>query len=402
MSDHQPPRPDRRALLGSTLGLAAGAALLPGCGGSKADTADEVGGALAPEGLDPADFISHGTSPWTLETRRALLDGAITPTDRVFVRGNLAFPAESVLEDRDAWCVQVEGVGEPKTLSVSDLKSLGRTSVAAVLQCSGNGRRFFEHDPSGSPWGVGAAANVLWTGVPLKTVVEHLGGAAAGTRFATAAGGDPLPEGIDRQLAVVERSVPLADAMANALLAWDMNGEPLPLAHGGPLRLVMPGYYGVNQVKYLEQLALTPEESEAKIQVSGYRVRPIGEKGTPAFPSMWRMNVKSWITSPLETATAGARMVTGVAFSGGDPITRVEVSSDGGSTWADAELTGPDLGPFAWRTFAASWQATAGSHTLLCRATDAGGQTQPELRQENQRGYAHNGWRDHGVTVTVS
>lgn len=399
------PELDRRGVLARTLSLAAGAGLLAGCGrsgGSEAGDEPDAGVGGFPEDLDPEHFVNHGTEPLTLETKRALLDGLITPTERIFVRNNQGPPAGDPCADPDAWEVEFTGVGAPRTLTVGDLKGLGCETVAAVLQCSGNGRRFFEHGASGSQWGVGAAANVLWTGVPLRDVVAELGGAADGARFATALGGDALSPALDPSRESIERSVPLADAMDRALLAWDMNGAPLGLHHGGPLRLVVPGYYGVNQVKFTKRVALTPEESPMRIMTNSYRVRPIGASSDPSQPSMWRMNVKSWITSPLEDRAAGAQYVTGVAFSGEAPVTGVEVSADGGTTWQLADFLGPDLGPHAWRTFSMKWDAPAGTHTLVCRATDGTGTVQPKERVENERGYAHNGWSDPGVVVKVS
>ena len=182
-------------------------------------------------------------------------------------------------------------------MTIKDLKALGSTTITAVLQCSGNGRFFFEHGPSGSAWGVGAAANVQWTGVPVKMVLEAMGGAAEGARFLTGTGGEPIPAALNERDLVVERSIPLEKGMEDAILAWELNGEPVNISHGGPLRLVVPGYYGVNNVKYLKRLAATAKESDAKIQVSKYRVRPIGEKGAADQPSMWAMNVK--VDDPL-------------------------------------------------------------------------------------------------------
>lgn len=140
------------------------------------------------------------------------------------------------------------------------------------------------------------------------------------------------------------------EALKTAIVAWEINGEPLPLAHGGPLRLVIPGYYGVNNVKYLKLLGFTEKESKANIQTSGYRVRDIGKKGEPNQPSMWEMNVKSWINHPGEdggSVGAGMLQVNGVAFACVNPVTRVEVSIDGGKSWKDAKFVGPDLGPYA-------------------------------------------------------
>ncbi|MDB5890240.1 MAG: sulfite oxidase [Polaromonas sp.] len=129
-----------------------------------------------------------------------------------------------------------------------DLKSMGIETVAMVLQCSGNGRSFFPSKPSGTPWTVGAAGCVVWSGVPVRAVVEALGGLATGRAYMTGTGGQTLPAGIDPKTIMVERSLPVA-AMADALLAWELNGAPVSLAHGGPLRLIVPGYTGVNNIK---------------------------------------------------------------------------------------------------------------------------------------------------------
>jgi sulfite oxidase len=146
---------------------------------------------------------------------------------------------------------------KPAQLSLAELKTLGIDTVATVLQCSGNGRGFFPSKPSGTPWTVGAAGCVVWSGVPLRNVVAALGGLVDGMAYVTGTGGEKLPEGVDPLTVLVERSVPLK-ALDDAILAWEMNGEPLSLAHGGPLRLVVPGYQGVNNIKYVKRLAFTP------------------------------------------------------------------------------------------------------------------------------------------------
>jgi DMSO/TMAO reductase YedYZ molybdopterin-dependent catalytic subunit len=192
--------------------------------------------------------------------------------------------------------------------------------------------------------------------------------------------------------------------MQDALLAWELNGKPIPLAHGGPLRLIVPGYYGVNNVKYLRRLAFTEEQSPAAIQASSYRVRPIGVSGAPTQPSMWELDVKSFITHPAGGAQplrAGTTQVYGVAFAFGG-VKSVEVSLDGGRSWRAAEFFGTDLGPHAWRHFMVPVRLEAGSYVFASRATSAKGETQPELRVENERGYGHNGWRDHAVSFTVA
>ena len=221
-----------------------------------------------------------------------------------------------------------------------ELKALGVETVTMVLQCSGNGRGYFPHKPSGTPWQVGAAGCVTWSGVPVRAVVEALGGVADGMRYMTGTGGEKLPEGIDPKSVVVERSLPMK-AVGDALLAWELNGAPIPLAHGGPLRLIVPGYTGVNNIKYIKRLAFTPIESEAKIMAHGYRMTPPGAKADPSQASVLEMNVKSWINAPHGDAgavAAGRTQIRGVAFAGTQGVKRVEVSIDGGKSWREARI----------------------------------------------------------------
>ncbi|MBZ2169090.1 sulfite oxidase [Marinobacter sp. F4216] len=345
-------------------------------------------------------LIVHSAN--TMETQRdAIGQGVITPSDRLFIRNNLPTPPEAIVADRDAWEIQVEGVKNPGSITIGELKKLGVTTVASVLQCSGNGRAFFPHGAGGTQWSVGAAGCIAWTGVPLKDVVEAMGGPADGAGYITSTGGEELPEGLDPMQATVERSVPMR-AMEQALLAWGMNDEDLPLTHGGPLRMVIPGFYGVNNVKYVKKVALTEAQTNVKIQASSYRVRDVGVKGSPDQPSMWEMNVKSWVTSPLESAGKGRTMIYGVALGGTVDLDKVEVSLDGGENWQQARFLGPDLGPFAWRPFVLAADLSPGEYRIVSKATDVEGNSQPEGRTDNERGYGHNGWSDHGVTLVVS
>ena len=350
---------------------------------------------------DAAKLIVHSANG--IETKReAFPTSGIMPTDTLFVRNNLNPPDASITANPDAWTIEIDGVTTPKKLTVGELKRMGLASVAMVLQCSGNGRGFFGHKASGSQWKVGASGNTLWSGVPVKTIVNESGGVRAGMRYMTSTGGETIPPGIDPKTVVVERSVPWT-AMEEAILAWELNGDAIPLAHGGPLRLIIPGYYGVNNVKYVKRLAFTEDQTGANIQRSGYRVRPIGQKGAPSQPSMWEMNLKSFVTHPAGgQLRAGANQVYGVAWSGESPVSAVEVSVDGGKTWRAARFVGPDMGRYAWRNFALPVSLAAGSYEIASRAIAADGTAQPELRVENERGYAHNGWRDHAVKVTVA
>jgi DMSO/TMAO reductase YedYZ molybdopterin-dependent catalytic subunit len=244
------------------------------------------------------DMIVHSAS--TIEVRRGAIGmGGITPLDKLFIRNNVSPPSADIVTNADNWALAVAGVKQPRAFTLAELKTLGIVSTAMVLQCSGNGRGFFAHKPSGTPWTTGAAGCVVFTGVPVKDVLKAVGGLDGKPKYMTGTGGEAIPAGVDAKTVMVERSVPLA-AMEDALLAWEINGEPIPLAHGGPLRLVVPGYTGVNSVKYVKQLAFTAEMSGARIQQSSYRITPIGEKAKPDSEVVWAMPPKSWIVDPGE------------------------------------------------------------------------------------------------------
>ena len=396
--------PRRRLLAGSASALAA-AGLASFQGQALAQAAAPAAKPLPGyAGFKNAEAVIVHSST-TIETKRSAFGtSVITPSNQLYVRNNLPTPNASIVADRDAWQVQMDGVRQPRQLSVAELKKMGLETVTMVLQCSGNGRGFFPSKPSGTQWTVGAAGCVVWSGVPVREVVKALGGVADGMVYMTGTGGEVLPAGIDPKTVMVERSVPLS-AMQDALLAWEMNGEPISLAHGGPLRLIVPGYTGVNNIKYIKQLAFTLKESEAHIMSHGYRISPPGSKSDPSQPSVQEMSVKSWINSPLPeagTQAAGMVQIHGVAFGGMHAVKGVEVSTDGGKTWKQARLVGPDMGRYAWRQFVLQAQLPKGTHVLASRATDEKGNLQPETRGENQSGYNNTSWADHAVTVTVA
>lgn len=402
----EPVNPVRRNL------LATGAAAL-----ATAGLARNAAAQSAPAAATPAAPALPGYVAWkksdqmivhtgtTIETRRSAFGTSIiTPSDRLYIRNNLPAPDVSIVANRDAWMLDVQGVKQPRTLSVADLKAMGLETVAAVLQCSGNGRGYFAGKPSGTKWQVGAAGCVVWSGVPVRELVAALGGVASEARFMTGTGGETLPAGLDPKSVIVERSVPLK-AFEDAILAWEMNGEPLPHAHGGPLRLVVPGYSGVNSIKYVKRLAFTAAETDAAIQKTGYRMTPPGTKGDPSFPAVWEMETKSWINGPAPDAgpvKAGWVQIHGVAMGSSRAVRRVDVSIDGGQSWQEARFVGPDLGRFAWRQFVLPVQLEPGQYVLASRAQDSQFNWQVETTPENAGGYLNSGWRSHAFTIDVA
>lgn len=401
----------RRNLLGATAGLLATAGLNPTLASAQQAAAAAAAPAASKAKPLPAyvswkdadSMIIH--TPTTIETKRAAIGSSIiTPTDRLFIRNNLPAPSSADIGDINAWKISIQGVGKAQTLSLGDLKQLGLDTMATVLQCSGNGRALFPGKPSGTRWQTGAAGCVMWTGVYVRDVIKALGGVSAGMIYMTGTGGEKLPTGIDPLAVVVERSVPLS-AMQDAMLSWEMNGEPMPLAHGGPLRLVVPGYSGVNNIKYIKQLAFTKEQTQAAIQKTGYRMSPVGQKGDPSQDAVWTMDAKSWVTSPTPDSgpvKAGVVQITGVAMGGLEDVAKVAVSLDGGKTWQDARLVGPDLGKYAWRQFVLAATLKAGQYDVACRVTTKSGVDQVALSVENAAGYLNSGWQAHAVKITVA
>ncbi len=342
-------------------------------------------------------------NPHAIETRREVLGKqVITPTRCLFIRDNALPPAERLLAQGSEWAVSFSGVAQPDAYTLAELQAMPTRTVAAVLQCAENGRGLQAQPAVGTQWQTGGAGCVIWTGVPLSTVVQELGGVNADSRFLTAMGADSLPDGIPSDFTRVERSVPLS-ALTHALLAWQLNGEPLAVAHGGPLRLVLPGYASINYIKYVKRIAFTRDESSAHIQTADYRV-PLRPGATDLTIPAWRLPVKSWITSPTDSdlpIKAGPVRVQGVAMGGSSAVTRIEVTADGGQHWHTAALTGADFGPFAWRLFEITLPLSAGYTKLACRATNAAGQQQPELTTDNT-GYFVNGWREHQIALTIT
>ena len=256
-----------------------------------------------------------------METHRAAIgNSVITPLRHVYIRNNMPTMSDAQIGNRNKWKLKVEGVKNPKTYTLAQLKQLAQKTEATILQCSGNGRGFFAHKVRGSQWETGAAACLIWTGCPVSAIVKDCGGLASGVKFLTATGAD-MPKQLNPKKALVERSIP-AKARKDAFVAWEVNGVNIPNSHGGPLRMVTPGYFGINNVKHVGKLAFTAKESSVKYMKSSYRISPIGKKGSQ-YPSCWEMSVKSWIVSPLKSAKSGNVVVSGVAMGGTKKVSNI-------------------------------------------------------------------------------
>jgi sulfite oxidase len=344
--------------------------------------------------VDPAhgatrSLIVRSARPQDLETPVTSLVDEYTPNDVFFVRSHFGPP----VIDAGTWNLHLEGmVQKPRDLSMDQLHKLPNAKTPAVLQCAGNGRALFRPKLAGAQWERGAVGHALWRGVRLSDVLEHVG-ADAGARFVTFLPGDhPMAVAVPKFL----RSIPIEKAREDVLLAWEMNGAPLPLLHGAPLRAVVPGWTGNHWVKWLRGLRISDREDPGFYMQTGYKfpADPIPPGGKPAqVKTVTLMPVKSLISRPAEGARLGKGMqiIQGVAFGGKGPITRLEVSLDDGSTWNAANLD-PMPSAGAWQRWRFQWQALPGQYVLRARATDSSGGVQPREPQWNPGGYLYNAW----------
>jgi DMSO/TMAO reductase YedYZ molybdopterin-dependent catalytic subunit len=313
--------------------------------------------------------------PLNAETRLELQDGPITPTSRHYVRSHFAFP------DPPAGISIGGAVRDARSVSLSELRALPGRTLTVTLECAGNGRSFLEPPAPGEQWGLGAVSTAEWTGVPLSSLLEPRGVFASVVEILFRGADAGTPPDTGARIAF-ERSLPIERALADdVLVAYAMNGADLPHEFGAPARLVVPGWYGMASVKWLAEIVAIEQPFRGFYQADRY---VIGDEPLAA------MRPRAVIVAPLRAVAAHtASVIRGYAWSGHGPVTRVEVSADGGAMWTDATL-GPDHGPAAWREFRSTWTPKPGTHDLVARATDAAGETQSLRNVPNAQGYANN------------
>jgi DMSO/TMAO reductase YedYZ molybdopterin-dependent catalytic subunit len=389
------------------------AAAVAGVSGlSRVSIAAESAGDLIPG--KHASLIVHGAQPAEIETPLKLLrEHRLTPKELLFVRNNQNLTGSLTLEPAKAegWKIELSGLlNRPAMFDVAALTEMEQVDREIVLQCSGNGRAFFSQSApaKGAPWSVGAMANVRFSGVPLAKLLGKLGVEPTGTAKYVAAEGRDAPDKGGQ--ADFEHSLPLEDVLERSILALRLNGEPIPAVHGGPVRLITPGFYGTMNVKWLSRLRFEENESTNHHHRDRYRTpkRPIkpGEEfqyNLANSEANWPMRIKSVIFSPLdgEQLSAGKTVVKGVAFNDGAVrIDAVQLSTDGGATWRRAKVEMPDS-PYAWHPWQLEMELPRGETRIMARAVDQLGRTQPleGAIHWNPAGYAWSGV--HAVSVRV-
>jgi sulfite oxidase len=300
-----------------------------------------------------------------------------TPPELFFVRSHFGPPTQLPL----AWTLAIDGqVQRRMAFTLDDIRKMGAQRRPVTLECAGNGRGVFRlPKTSGVQWEYGAVSTATWTGVPLAALLERAGLTAEARQFwmeaADHAPGASTPKFL--------RSIPREVALGDAFIAYAMNDRPIPLLHGGPLRLVVPGWFGMASTKWLTHVHAMPVESDNYFMARGYRYADGSAVTT--------MRPKSVIAAPLaaQRVSAGPLTVRGQAWTGSGSIRAVDVSVDGGRTWRAARLLGTTL-PGAWRTWEADVMVQPGQAMILSRATDTTGAAQPMQATVSPGGYGNN------------
>jgi sulfite oxidase len=356
-----------------------------------------------------ADMIIHSIDPLNAEPpRTALGEHELTGTDTFYIRNHGPVPEVQAI----GWRLRVGGlVNRPLELSLAALRGgFAHHDVVAALQCAGNRRAGLmqvRDIPGEAPWGPGAIGNARWTGIRLADVLAAAGVAVGAEHVAF------LAPDVSSQACPPEpfgASIPLDKAMRReVLLAWSMNGQPLPRVHGAPVRVIVPGYIGARSVKWVQQITVQANPSDNYYQATGYRLLPAeADPATAAVGdgiSLGPFAVNADILAPDEhgRVPAGPVRVSGYALAGDDRrVVRVDISADGGRSWRQACLA-EELSPWSWRRWEATLDLAPGPAEVTARAWDTAASVQPESAVQlwNPKGYANNAWARLSFTVTA-
>jgi DMSO/TMAO reductase YedYZ molybdopterin-dependent catalytic subunit len=345
-------------------------------------------------------MILREREPLNLEFPFRALSQWIIPNEQFYVRNHFTAPKL----DPATWRLRIEGaVEKPMDLSLDDLKRIPSVTRPLTLECAGNGRVYLTPRVRGVAWQLGAVGNAEWTGVPLAEILQRVGAKSSAVEVVLEGGDrgaindDPKSPGP----IAYSRSIPVAKAKKpEVLLAHSINGQPLPLDHGAPLRAVVGGWYGMASVKWLTRIIVVEKPFGGFWQTFDYSTFS-REYGNPVMTPITEMQVKSSIARPSFGDTVrrnNTQRIFGAAWSGESSIEKVEISADGGTNWSAATLIDKEA-PMTWRFWEYQWKtpATAGRAVLMCRATDRHGRTQPMQRDIDRRTYVIN----HVIPVNV-
>ena len=357
------------------------------------DNVERQSGAVAKDGdLAHDGRFSREEVQLALRNRGMPLEGLrydITPTGMHYLLVHFDIPAV----DAEEWRLAVGGLVENSmSLTLDDVKSRPARTITVTMECAGNGRALMSPRPVSQPWLLEAVGTAQWTGTPLRGILQEAGITNAATEILFTG----LDQGIQGdEVHYYQRSLSIEEAThEDVLLAYLMNGEPLQPQHGYPLRLIVPGWYGMAAVKWLSRIEAIEEPFQGYQMAQAYRYsQSADDPGEPVTLTRVRAlmappGIPDFLTR-RRLVEAGRVTLAGRAWAGRSGIARVEVSMDAGATWADAQL-GEEASRYAWRAWSFEWQAEPGTYTLSVRATDSVGNTQPTQQAWNYCGMGNN------------
>jgi sulfane dehydrogenase subunit SoxC len=380
----------RRRFL-QVLGAGAGAAAMGGIQPRATDAQTAPDLVVKPT---PAEFFNDLGSNKEMRWEVMYTRGYVVPNELFFVRDH----SRSARLDAASWRLRVEGSGVsgPREFNYDEILAMPSVTVTRFIECAGNGRSFFEaaygKKAQGGQWKLGAVGVAEWTGVPLREVLDR-----AGLKRTAQ---DVMPEGLDELK--VRRPIPIAKALADdTLLVYAMNGQTLPPDHGFPVRVLVPGWVGVANIKWVGRIEVSEQPLSSAWNTESYvLVGPAYKPNPPAKgPALSLQNVKSAFELPWDTELpAGRRLLRGRSWSSHGKISKVEVSLDRAITWREARLREPNIGQ-AWVRWDLDWDPQPGSYSLRARAIDERGNRQPGIVPWNDQGYLFGAIVSHPVTV---
>ncbi|MGG5255281.1 sulfite oxidase [Neobacillus sp. SM06] len=332
-------------------------------------------------------LLTHSLMPENHETPISFIDTPFVPNKYFYRRNHFAYPALSY----SSYWLPIGGFVEtPTVFTLKDLLQLPAKTLKVALECSGNKRDFFQPKVFGEQWKRGAISQGQWKGVPLRTLLEKAG-LKEGAVDVVVEGYDYGPRtDLDKTYSFM-RSLPLEKAMdPDTIIAYEYNQKPIPFKHGYPLRLIVPQWYAVASVKWIKQIQVIDKPFKGPFQTIDYVYYPHKDDDRGAFP-VTTMNVNSSIQYPLEyeLLNTGMHVIKGIASTGMGTISKVEISTDEGETWRTAEIAANE--EFGWTSWSYNWTVhDKGEYTILSRATDSYGRTQPETAFWNRKGYGYN------------
>ena len=330
-----------------------------------------------------------GDKPFVGETPQDALDSWLTPNPLFYVRSHFEYPDISKADGLN-WAISVDGGdGNANTVTMKDLIRMPKKTMAVTMECAGNNRSDLEPKVSGNQFDSGAISNAIWSGVSLSHVLDQVNLSTESVEILFEGADNGVPEkGYGESSYLRSLSLDIAND-PDTILAYEMNGETLPVEHGFPLRLVVPGWYGMASVKWVKSITAIKEPFNGYFQGKKYVVRYQNGKEHP----LSEMQVKSFVTSHKhgESISNGHISLSGLAWAGRAAVKSVQVSVDGGETWDNASLNGPS-DTYSWQKWSLDWiPANLGHHTLIAKAIDSDDNEQPIESVWNELGYALNG-----------